>query len=149
MKDLCGGPAKSRKLSVEYSDMGLNEQRVFVSGVRVCMNKKGTRVKGMQLRGKKITDDGKVAELTPDLIVKAAKYSPIIYSISDPTQPEDTRTNCNEDEWQKWVECPRSNQIATGAVVHFEAGDNPRSLTGIALQCRHVGLSYVPAGDQK
>ena len=56
----------------------------------------------MELRGKKITDDGKVVELTPDLIIKAAKYSPI-FSISDPTQPQDTRTNCHKDEWQKFL----------------------------------------------
>ncbi len=41
LKDLCGEPPKSKKLSVEYSDIGLNEQRIFVSGVRVCMTRRG------------------------------------------------------------------------------------------------------------
>ncbi len=106
-------------------------------------------MKGLQFRGKKISDDGKVLELTPDLIATVGRRTPIIYNISDPTQPQDTRANCHNDEWQKWAECPRTNQIATGAVVHYEAGDNPRSLTGIALQCRHIGLHNVPAEDRK
>jgi len=35
--------------------------------------------------------------------------------------------------------------VATGLIGHFEAGKEPRSLTGIELQCRLVAQSYVSA----
>lgn len=39
--------------------------------------------------------------------------------------------------------CPSDNQIVTAVVLHFEAGKEPRSLTGIGLKCRNVGGVYV------
>ena len=144
--DLCGGKATSTLLKVEYPDYPLYEPRVFVKGIRVCMNAKGTRVKGLQLRGRQITDDGRLAELTfndpVDYLVGGGGGS---VEIHDPTQPKDVRANCNKDQWKKWAECPHHSQVAMGAILHFEAGKKPRALTGIQLQCRYVGRLYKPA----
>jgi hypothetical protein len=38
------------------------------------------------------------------------------------------------------VNCP-AGQIATAAIVHFEAGKTPRSWTGIGLQCRSLRVT--------
>ncbi|MBA4141749.1 MAG: hypothetical protein H0X43_01835 [Nitrosospira sp.] len=53
----------------------------------------------------------------------------------DLNAPSDQRPNCGG--WKKWVECPQG-QIATAITAHFSAGPTPRSVTGIALQCRMV-----------
>lgn len=150
VRDLCGGARYGKKMSVEYSDVGLNEDRIFISGVRVCMNKKGTRVKGLELRGKKITDDGKPVALIPEIVGEVGGgANPFIYSFEDVTEPRDRRPNCHKDQWKRWAECPRHTQIATGAIVHFEEeAKQPWSLTGIELQCRHVGLVYIPQRER-
>ncbi len=148
--DLCGGVGKSRNLSVHYQDLALSEKRVFVSGVRLCLNKKGNRMKGIQIRGKKVTDDGKTIPLTSesgsiDFLRGGGGFGQNTPpNIVDPTSPMDTRVNCHQDEWKRWAECPHSNQIATGAILHFEAGKKPRALTGIELKCRHAGFSSKP-----
>ncbi len=145
-KDLCGGKATSSLLNVQYPNAGLYEPRVFVRGVRVCMNSKGTRVKGFQLRGREITDDG-----TPIDVTLTESFTYLFGGgggepeIPDPRQPKDQRNNCNEDEWKKWAECSHRSHIANGAVLHFEGGNQPRALTGIALQCQFVGKLH----DQK
>ncbi len=150
VRDLCGGGRQGNKLSVEYSDVGLNEDRIFVSGVRVCMNKKGNKVKGLELRGKKITDDGKLVALIPEIVAEVGGFAdPRIHSLGDVTQPFDKRSNCHKDKWKWWAICPRHTQIATGAILHFEEeAKQPWSLTGIELQCRHVGLVYIPQSER-
>jgi hypothetical protein len=61
--------------------------------------------------------------------------------LNDSQLPADFRTNCKD--WKQWAQCPLPNQVATGAVAHFEAGKTPRALTGIPLQCRrHVSGPY-------
>ncbi|MDH3771552.1 MAG: hypothetical protein OET79_11290, partial [Nitrospirota bacterium] len=99
-KDLCGEKATSSLLKVEYTDFGLNEPRIFVRGVRVCMNSKGTRVKGLQILGRKITDDGKPMDLTLNepLDFLAGGGSGGVPNFPDPTAPKDQRSNCNKDE---------------------------------------------------
>jgi hypothetical protein len=63
IKNLCGGTPTSRAMRAEYrDDMGFG-RRVFVTGIRVCANNKEIRVKGFQLRGKQIEDDGRLAAL--------------------------------------------------------------------------------------
>lgn len=146
-KDLCGKKATSSDLSVSYPDYGANGARAFVTGIRVCMNNDRTRVKGFGLRGKKIDDGGNLVDLTQD------PSSPTPggggeHSYSTVTEPTDKRTNCDDKAgWMRWVECP-AGQVATAVVAHYEGGDTPRSLTGVALQCRSVTKTVAPIAGQ-
>ncbi len=117
-KDLCGkkGPS-SGTMGGTYANTGGNANRVFVTGAQVCMNKGDDRVKGIHLRGQRINDAGELVNFGPDA--------------------QDSRTNCHQDHWKRWVECP-AGQIATAAIIHYSAGDTPRSWTGIGLQCRAI-----------
>ena len=144
-KDLCGGKANSSLLRVEFTDVGVDEHRIFVRGVRVCMNNAGTRVKGLQISGREIADDGRIVETVvienpPSWVAGGGGFGGGGAKSLDKTQTQDMRSNCPWDGWKKWAECPHNFQIATGAILHFEAGNKPRALTGIALQCRYVGI---------
>jgi hypothetical protein len=122
----------------------------LVTEIRVCTNNRETRVQGFQLRGKPIDDDGRLAALV-------CPPGPVTYRltsgdwdlserddhVNDPQTPADYRNNCKE--WHAWAECPQPNQVATGLIGHFEAGKEPRSLTGVRLQCRYVAQSHVSA----
>lgn len=88
----------------------------FISGLRVCTNRDGSRVKGIQVRGRSVSTAGHVGESTTV------------------PEPED-RANCSV--WRRWVNCPEGH-VATGVVVQLEAGNEPRSIVGMALKCRHV-----------
>ena len=44
--------------------------------------------------------------------------------------------------------CPRHNQIATGGILHVEAGKEPRTLTGIQPRCLYLGRLYKAAQEQ-
>lgn len=140
IKDRCGGSPTSKEMRAQFSDAGLNEQRIFVSGIRVCMNEKGTRVKGFQLRGKKISDDGKVIPLPVDVdIAKLPKppgyrIAPSVIINDDKNEPYSYRLNCLGNNWKRWAECSHPIGIAIGVVAHFEAGkktkiSNRHSLT--------------------
>ena len=156
IKNLCGGTPHSRAIKAQYRDDMYFGRRVFVTGIRVCTNKKETRVKGFQLRGKEIQDDGRLA----DLIYPPPSGPTRFYSVTagtwdfdtrkdyvnDSDFPADYRNNCKE--WHKWAECPYPNQVATGVIAHFEAGKEPRSLTGVAVQCRYVSRPYVLPADR-
>ena len=154
---LCGGERSTdRAIRAEYHDRGYFGPRVFVTGIRVCTNAKGTRVKGFQLRGKAIGADGLLSALAYPENYRVfgvagggrdgafqewldALFGRGVYQHSARI-PGDYRTNCKS--WKKWVDCPSRGQVATGVVGHFEAGDPPRALTGVALQCRHVSGLY-------
>jgi hypothetical protein len=137
---LCGNNSTSSTLSVEYKDTHPFGPRVFISGIRVCMNKDQTRIKGFQINGKRIDENAKpVALENNDSTVD--QFGGLENQINIITKPKDERTNCKV--WKKWANCPRQGQIATGAIVHYEAGNTPRSITGIALQCRFVSPVYV------
>lgn len=140
IKDLCGKDATSKELGVAYEDTGANGKRVFVHGIRVCMNKQETRVKGFQVRGKRIDADGHPVDLDSGKPTQGqAGGSDVGMHII--TEPKDTRSHCKN--WKRWVECPRHNQVATSVIAHFEAGNTPRSLTGVALECRYASKKYV------
>lgn len=153
-KNLCGpNSATSSTIKADFSDSSLvGGKRVFVTGVQVCMNNKKTRVKGFKLRGKKINDTGKLVELSSECSeVFDPKKGPEVQQgslenrLCGITEPEATRTNCDESNgWMKWAECA-DNELATAAVLHFEAGNKPQSLTGIALKCRRIksGISIA------
>lgn len=120
-KDLCGKKsATSSTMGGTYANTGGTANRVFVSGVQVCMNKGDDRVKGIHLRGKRISDTGSLTDFGPD--------------------QQDSRNNCHQDHWKRWVNCP-DGQIATAAIIHFDAGNTPRSWTGIGLQCRAITVT--------
>jgi hypothetical protein len=118
--DLCGpkGPTSST-LHADYLDTnaGGSNDKVFVSGVRVCMDRGDDRVKGIHVHGKRLTTSGTLVDFSPDA--------------------QDSRTNCHQDHWQRWADCP-TDQIATAVDLHFGGGNTPRSLIGIGLQCRAV-----------
>jgi len=147
-RNLCDGDPSSRPMRAEYRDDMYHGPRVFVTGIRVCTNNKETRVKGFQLRGKQIEDDGGLAALpvSPRPTRLASGGSNRIKRsdhVNDPEHPADYRNHCKE--WHAWADCPHPHQVATGLIGHFEAGKEPRSLTGIELQCRLVAQSYVSA----
>lgn len=132
IKRLCGGDPTSSEMKVQFGEIKF-AGRTFVRALRVCMNNDNTRIKGLQIRGRKIDDNGNVSDLPvryPD-----ASGSPGLSALVDLNAPSDERPNC--DGWKKWVECA-AGQLATAVTAHFSAGSNPRSLTGIALQCRSV-----------
>jgi hypothetical protein len=129
IKDLCGskGPS-SGTMGGTYPNTGGDANRVFVTGAQVCMNKADDRIKGIHLHGQRITDSGTLADFGPDA--------------------QDSRPNCNQDHWKRWVNCP-AGQIATAAIIHFEAGKTPRSWTGIELKCRAVRVSGTTEASTK
>jgi len=143
-KDLCGNKATSSTMKAEYRDDMYFGQRVFVSGVRICTNNKETRVKGFQLRGKQILDDASLTALAyPESLHVVYSLGGGTWDVNhradyadDAKAPADFRNNCHV--WHEWAECPGADQIAVGVVAHFEAGKEPRSLTGVALRCRSV-----------
>lgn len=130
-KNLCGGKERSKEMQAFFGDKNYGK-RSFITGIRVCLNNKGDRVKGIQVRGKTISDEGNLDKLTTQHQDKKAGS----LSRMAPEEPKDNRPNCNNN-WKKWAQCP-GDQIATAAILHYEAGKEPRSLTGIALQCKRV-----------
>jgi len=77
------------------------------------------------------------ARATQDITVDG---STLIDVPLEPKQATGARTNCGKDGWQPWVECS-TGEVATGVVAHFEAGDSPRAVTGLALECAQVKQS--------
>ena len=140
LKDLCKDKKTGHLIEVAYPDTSWAGSRVFVSGVSVCLNR--DRVKGLKLRGRAITDDGTLVDLEQwQSIVRPAAGGET--RTSGITEPRDQRPNCGT--WMAWAECPYS-MLATAVVAHFESGAEPRSLKGIALQCRAVvssGLGWT------
>ena len=126
-KDLCGGNGPtSGTMGATYANTGGTANRVFITGAQVCMNSSDDKIKGIHLRGQRITDAGILANFGPD--------------------EQDARTNCHQDHWKRWVDCP-AGQIATAAIIHFEAGNTPRSWTGIELRCRSLRTTGTTSID--
>lgn len=139
IRDFCGDRATSRELGVAFEDRMAAGPRVFMTGIRVCMNGPDSRVKGLQIRGRRIGDDGTLVELDAD-------PAPIPGSAGNRrtavvVEPRDERPNCTRDGWQRWVECPQRDQVVTAIVAHFDARTAPRNLTGLGLECRQVGIA--------
>jgi hypothetical protein len=133
-KSLCGGHTPGDLIKVSFEDAGPGGSRAFVTGVRVCMNNQKDKVKGIAIRGMKITDAGELAELDPVTVTSKAGGSEV--RTLQPNVPTSIRPNCDEkDGWKQWADCP-AGSLATAAVLHYGAGKEPRSLTGIALKCR-------------
>ena len=130
IRDLCGNRATSSTITAQFSDSQFADH-TFVRSLRVCMNNKNTRVKGFQIRGRKVESDGRLVDLDTDYPQGAGGLNALV----DQNAPSDQRNNCSK--WKRWSNCP-SGTIATALEAHFEAGSTPRSLTGIALKCRGV-----------
>jgi hypothetical protein len=144
----CGADPGSTSLTAEYSGSGIEQPRLFVSGIRLCMNKKSRRLKGYQLAGKRISDGGLVQDIpvvsnTVTFLRGGGGAQKLPHVIGTPAFPVARRSNCSEDDWMKWASCSRPNQVATGAVVHISAGQSPRSITGINLRCQIVNYSRL------
>jgi hypothetical protein len=146
----CGDTPGSRTMKAAFRDDMDFGPRVFVTGIRVCTNNKETRVKGFQLRGKAIGEDGRLSALayppgpvTFRLAGGSWDLSERDEHVNDSKNPADYRNNCKE--WHAWAECPEPNQVATGLIGHFEAGKEPRSLTGVRLLCESIVQSRVGA----
>lgn len=141
-RDWCGGEASSSGLPLEYADIGINQPRLFVSGIRLCMNRSSRRLKGYQISGKRISDTGSSQEIpvgNRQLFLFGGGGSFNRSSVSGtPDFPVNVRTNCSDEDWMPWASCSRPNQVASGIVVHVSAGKSPRSITGIALRCQIV-----------
>lgn len=99
---------------------------VFISGLRVCMNKAGTRIKGLDLEGRRllVQDSGIAIEDVP----------------LDIDEKKRSLRNC--ETWKRWARC-LDGHIATALNVQYEAGADPRSITGIGLECRRITQSRV------
>jgi hypothetical protein len=113
-------------MGATYANKGGTANRVFITGAQVCMNKADDKIKGIHLRGQRITDAGTLADFGPD--------------------QQDARTNCHQDHWKRWVNCP-AGQIATAAILHYDAGKTPRSWTGIELRCRSLRTAATTSSD--
>ena len=129
IKDLCGESTTGDRISAGFGEIKF-ARHTFLRALRVCMNNDNNRVKGFQIRGLVIDDNGNVTDLPP----RHASLA-LVSEVTDLNAPSDQRLNC--DNWEKWVECPK-DQIVTALTAHFGPGAEPRSVTGIALQCRLV-----------
>ena len=123
-KSLCGSKnLPSEAMGADFAPTDFTGPRAFVSGISICLNGDGDKIKGYTLRGRKINESGVLEDLT----LKAAG-------------PE--LANCKE--WKPGVDC-QPGEIATAAEIHYGPGDEPRSWIGIALKCRAV-KAPTPAG---
>jgi len=139
-KALCGGKERSSEMKAEFKN-AYYPPRTFVTRVKVCLNNQNSRVKGIKLHGQIIKDDGELVDVKPSDIKGPEKKSGLDVILD--TEPEAFRAHCN-DNWKPWAQCP-AGQIATAAILHFDAGNEPRSLTGVALKCRRVALPGTAA----
>ena len=121
---MCGSKnLPSEAMGADFAPTDFTGPRAFVSGISICLNGDGDKIKGYTLRGRKINESGVLEDLT----LKAAG-------------PE--LANCKE--WQPGVDC-QPGEIATAAEIDYGPGDEPRSWIGIALKCRAVKARPTPA----
>ena len=102
----------------------VTSEPVYITGMRVCLNRKRTRIKGIQVEGKRAVSEG---------LNTLRELEDLRGVINDPRA---LQPNC-KGNWRRWSRCGR-NEVAVAVDVHFEAGPQPRSGTGIALRCRSV-----------
>ena len=99
-----------------------------MTGIQVCMDRQDDKVKGFQIVGQMIDNNGDLIPL--------------------PRPAPEQRTNCHH--WAKTTASCPVDHLATAAELHFEREDNennPRSLTGVSLLCRRLvkqGFGTLP-----
>ena len=103
----CSGTGKS----THYIKLAKPETE-WVHAVQVCLNKKGTRLKGIRIWPTSFTGSGKMTRLTKSR--------------------EKKLTNCNQ--WKTKVQCS-SGQFARGVQVHYT---EDHGYKGIALKCGQI-----------
>jgi hypothetical protein len=115
----CGGTSgNASSLKTLSFDLSHNS---YISGIRVCLNSNGTRVKGLRVYGRQLNRS------TGNLV--------------DLPYKEWFRPNCTN--WRKAHMCPEG-QIASAVIAKYEGPQvTNRAISGLALQCRSV-LEYVP-----
>lgn len=101
----CDGSNKSLK-TLKFADT-----ETYISGINVCLNKKGTRIKGLRIFGSKLNRN------TGNLTSAGSK--------------EWERPNCKN--WQTARHCP-TGQLAQGIRVEY----NQYTVIGLRLICREV-----------
>lgn len=99
-------------------------ESVYVTGMRVCLNRKRTRIKGIQIEGKRIAAEGL------NTLLDLEDLDGVI------NEPRLSHATCRSN-WRRWSRCGR-NEVVVAVDIHFEAGPQPRSATGIAVHCRSV-----------
>lgn len=120
-----GRPSTSRYAAPPSTGRRLQDGTLrVIAGVRVCMNRQRTRVKGIKAYGASIDNDGRVT--------RDSAYNGSF-----------ARPNCAR--WESPRLCP-SQQVATGVQFHYTSGSNA-SLVGIALQCQAVTTVQLSALD--
>jgi hypothetical protein len=97
--------------------------QAVVSGVRICTNNDGTRLKGFEVKGRTVMVEG------PGIVIEDA--------VLDTDKSRSFRAHCNAGNWKRWVECP-GQKVATAIIAYFEAGSPPREATGLARVCRSL-----------
>ncbi len=107
-----------------YDYTRVTTESAYITGVRVCLNRKRTRIKGIQIEGKRVVSEG---------LNTLGELEDLPEVINDPRA---SQPNC-KGNWRRWSRCGR-NEVAVAMDVHFEAGPQPRSGTGIGLRCRSV-----------
>ncbi len=129
--DRCGGgtPGDQVTADAEPTTAYLQEHQTDhyqtpVSGIRICMDNDSSRLKGIEVRGRSVGADVAGNFRVDDVPLNTDKAL-------------GKRTHCHDDRWQRWVECSAS-EVATAVVAHFEAGEPPRAVTGLALECARV-----------
>lgn len=139
-KVLCGSRSPGDQIKLSFEDTGPAGSRAFITGIRVCMNNDQSKVKGLDIRGMKITDAGALVvpgRVFPCGEATSPNYSETIFC----EQPRFvTRPNADQNGgWKQWAACSPGS-LATAVVVHYAGGSEPRSLTGIELKCRKLKL---------
>ena len=84
---------------------------MFVRGVKVCTNRKNTRIKGLKIYSARVGDNGTVTKGNPE--------------------DEYTQTKCAK--WHAAAFCP-DGQVAVGVVAHY--ADDNAGFSGLALKCK-------------
>ena len=147
--DKCSGKEKSLR-TITLPD------EVFVTGVRVCLNSGGDKVKGIQLIGNygacllggdyvyvKPAPCGSVVNVSGHDYRLCSTNQPSFVALDcgNPIKPHFERTNCQgsnkgpDSDWEKTVNCP-SGKVATGMKLNTrEGGGKRRMFNGIALVC--------------
>lgn len=137
-KALCNSRSPGDEIKLSFEDAGPAGSRAFITGIRVCMNNDQSKVKGLDIRGMKITDAG--ALVVPGRVFPCGEATSPNYSATTYCEQPRFVTRPNADQnggWKKWSACSQGS-LATAVVIHYAGGSEPRSLTGIELKCRKL-----------
>lgn len=104
----------------------VDQSRRAIIGVNVCLNRNGNRIKGVAIRGARVSATGAV---TPEAAF----------------EDEFDRPNC-KGRWSSWSTCS-SGKVATGIDYHVTDDGRGRSVSGLELQCQAVAFNDIFVRD--